>query len=70
MTDTALNPAGTGPPDGCMMPAGAAVAGARDAGRDTDGDETAERAAERAADGAWVVPHPAASATISSPRMR
>jgi hypothetical protein len=45
------------------MLAGAAVAGARDAGRDTDGDE----AAERAADGACVVPHPAASATISSP---
>ncbi len=33
---------------------------------DTDGDE-AERAGERAADGACVVPHPAASATISSP---
>jgi hypothetical protein len=49
-----------------MMPAGAAVAGARDAGRDTDGDK-AERAGERAADGACVVPHPAASATISSP---
>jgi hypothetical protein len=51
-----------------MMPAGTAVAGARDAGRDTDGDEAAERAGERAADGACVVPHPAASATISSPR--
>jgi hypothetical protein len=49
-----------------MMPAGAAVARARDADRDTDGDE-AERAGERAADGACVVPHPAASATISSP---
>jgi hypothetical protein len=49
-----------------MMPAGAAVAGARDADRDTDGDE-AERAGERAADGACVAPHPAASATISSP---
>jgi hypothetical protein len=46
-----------------VTPAGAAVAGARDAGRDTDGDE----AGERAADGACVVPHPAASATISSP---
>jgi hypothetical protein len=45
-----------------MMPSGAAVAG-----RDTDGDEAAERAGERAADGAGVVPHPAASATISSP---
>ena len=62
MTDAALNPAGTGPPGGCMMPAGAAVAG-----RDTDGGEAAERAGERAADGACVVPHPAASATISSP---
>jgi len=50
-----------------MMPSGAAVAGARDTGRDNDGDETAERAAGPAADGAWVVPHPAASATISSP---
>jgi len=50
-----------------MMPAGAAVTGARDAGPDTDGDEAAERAGERAADGACVVPHPAASATISSP---
>jgi len=45
-----------------MMPSGAAVAG-----RDTDGDEAAERAGERAADGACVVAHPAASATISSP---
>jgi len=50
-----------------MMPPGAAVAGARDAGRDTDDDETGERAGERAADGGCVVPHPAASATISSP---
>ena len=66
MTDAALNPARTGPPGGRMMPADAAVAGARDADRDTDGDE-AERAGERAADGACVVPHPAASATISSP---
>jgi len=45
-----------------MMPSGAAVAG-----RDTDGDEAAERAGERAADSAGVVPHPAASATISNP---
>jgi len=67
VADAALNPAGTGPPDGCVMPAGAVVAGARDAGRDTDGDEAAERAGERAPDGAFVVPHPAASATISSP---
>ena len=67
MTDAALNPAGTGPPDGCTGPASAAVAGARDAGRDTDGDEAAERAGERAADGACVAPHPAASAAISSP---
>ena len=66
MTDAARNPAGTGPPDGCVTPAGA-VAGAREAGRDTDGHEAAERAGERAADGACVVPHPAASATISSP---
>jgi len=45
-----------------MMPSGAAVAG-----RDTDGGEAAERAGERAADGACVVAHPAANATISSP---
>jgi hypothetical protein len=45
-----------------MMPAGVAVAD-----RDADGDEAAERAGERATDGACVVPHPAASATISSP---
>jgi hypothetical protein len=49
------------------MPAGAVAAGACDAGRDTDGDEAAERAGERAPDGACAVPHPAASATISSP---
>jgi hypothetical protein len=67
VTDAALNPAGTGPPDGCTGPASAAVAGARDAGRDTDGDEAAEPAGERADDGACVVPHPAASAAISSP---
>jgi hypothetical protein len=67
VTDAALNPAGTGPPGGGVMPAGTAVAGERDAGRDTDGDEAAERAGEPAADGAGVVPHPAASATISSP---
>jgi hypothetical protein len=62
VTDAALNPAGTGPPGGGVMPAGATVAD-----RDTDGDEAAERAGERAADGACVVPHPTASATISSP---
>jgi hypothetical protein len=51
-----------------MMPANAAVAGARDAGRDTDGDQAAERTAEPAADGACcVVPHPAANAPISRP---
>ena len=66
MTDAALNPAGTGPPGGRVRPAGA-VAGARDAGPDADGGEAAGRAGERAADGACVVPHPAASATISSP---
>jgi hypothetical protein len=49
------------------MPAGAAVAGARDADRDTDGDQAAEPAGGRAADDACVVPHPAASATISNP---
>jgi hypothetical protein len=67
VADAALNPAGTGPPDGCVMPAGAVAAGAREAGRDTDHGEAAERAGERAPDGACVVPHPAASATISSP---
>ncbi len=67
VTDAALNPAGTGPPDGWTMPADAAADGARDAGPDTDGDEAAERAAERAADGSCVVPHPVASATTSSP---
>jgi hypothetical protein len=53
VADAALNPAGTGPPGDCVMPDGAAAAGARAAGR--------------AADGACVVPHPAASVTISSP---
>jgi hypothetical protein len=67
VADAALNPAGTGPPDGCVTPAGAVVAGAREAGPDTDGDEAAEWAGERVADDACVVPHPAASATISSP---
>jgi hypothetical protein len=66
VTDAALNPAGTGPPEGRMMPAGAAAA-APDAGRDTDGSQAAEPAGERGADGACVVPHPAASATITSP---
>jgi hypothetical protein len=66
VTEAALNPAGTGPPDGCVTPAGVAVAGACDADRDTDGDEAAEWAGERVADDACVVPHPAASATISS----
>jgi hypothetical protein len=68
VTDVALNPAGTGPPDGCVPSAGGvAVAGVPDTGGDTDGDEVAERTGERAADGAWAVPHPAASATISNP---
>jgi hypothetical protein len=67
VTDAALNPAGTLPPDGRLMAAGAAVAGACDADRDTDGDDAAARAGDRAADGTCVVPHPAASATISSP---
>jgi hypothetical protein len=57
----ALNPAGTRPPDGRVMPAGAAAAGARGAGRDAAG------AARRTADGACAVPHPAASPTISRP---
>jgi hypothetical protein len=67
VTDAALNPAGTGPPDGCVPLVGATVPGARVAGWDTDGDEAAEWAGERGADGACAVPHPAASATISNP---
>jgi hypothetical protein len=63
VTEAALNPAGTGPPGGCEMPAGTVTAGEVGVGRDTDGDA----AAERVTDGARAVPHPAASATISSP---
>jgi hypothetical protein len=44
-----------------VMPAGAAAAGARGAGRDAAG------AAGRAAGGACAVPHPAASPAISGP---
>ena len=63
VTDAALNPAGTGPPGGCTMPTGTVTGGEGGAGWDTDGDA----APERATDGACAVPHPAASATISSP---
>jgi hypothetical protein len=55
VTDAALNPAGT------------AAAGGREADRDARSEEAAERVGERAADGACAVPHPDASATISSP---
>src|SRR5579859_4373448 len=61
VTEAALNPAGTGPPEGCAMPAGTAVAGACGADWDTDG------AAERATGGACAGPHPAARAAISRP---
>ena len=61
VTEAALNPAGTGPPEGRVMPAGAAAAGARGAGRDADG------AAGRAVGGACAVLHPAASPAISRP---
>jgi hypothetical protein len=67
VTDAALNPAGTGPPDGCVLPIGTPSAGAPDAGWDTGGGEAAERAGDPAADGARAGPHPAASAMIISP---
>ena len=57
VTEAALNPAGTGPPRGCMMPTGTVTAGETGAGWDTDRDAAAERATE----GAGAVPHPAAS---------
>jgi hypothetical protein len=61
VTEAALNPVGTGPPEGCVMPAGVAAAGARGAGRDAAG------AVGRAAGGACAVPHPTASPAISRP---
>src|SRR5690349_23233178 len=60
VTEAALNPAGTGPPEGRVTPTGAAAAGVRGAGRDTG--EAAGRTA-----GGGAVPHPAASPTISRP---
>ena len=67
MTEAALNPAGTGPPDGCIMPAGTTVAAARGAGWSADADADADAVAGRAADGARAVPHAAVSPTISRP---
>src|SRR5260370_21328349 len=41
VTEAALNPAGTGPPEGCVVPAGTAVAVARGAGWSADADPVA-----------------------------
>jgi len=66
VTEAALNPAGTGPPEGRLMPAGAAAAEAAAAGA-RGADRNADGATGRAAGGACAVPHPAATPTISRP---
>ena len=59
--EAALNPAGTGLPEGNVVPAGIAVTVARGA------CWSADAVAGRAADGGRAVPHPAVSPAISRP---
>jgi hypothetical protein len=65
VTEVALNPAGTGPPDGCIMPAGA-VTGALVACAAVAGDR-GDSGGAGPADGACAPAQPARIAAASSP---